>query len=254
MNPIRYTSSMRISCDNIETTCSEAEVLSELLDMDGKGMLELGCGAAEMTRAIASQGANRRVIATEVDEVQLNKNRQIEDLPNVEFSYAGAEQLPLDDETIDIVLLFKSLHHVPVELLGQSFAEIHRVLKSGGLVYVSEPVFAGNFNEILRLFHDEQAVREAAFNATRAAVEGGRYALVTETFFNTTIRFDDFGDFDNRVVRATHSNHRLSAEQYAVIRRKFDETIDAGEEVLTIPVRVDLLKKLGSACGGHFGI
>ena len=37
-----------------------------------------------------------------------------------------------------------------------------RVLRPCGLVYISEPIYAGNFNDILRLFHDEQAVRLAA--------------------------------------------------------------------------------------------
>ena len=56
-------------------------------------------------------------------------------------------------------------------------AEIHRVLKPDGLAYISEPVFAGEFNEIIRLFHDELAVREAAFAAVGRAVATGRFEL-----------------------------------------------------------------------------
>jgi SAM-dependent methyltransferase len=243
MNLTQNTGAMRINIDNIETTCTELDIVNELLDMDGKVMLELGCGAAEMTRAIASEGRNRQIIATEVDEIQLSKNRLIDDLPNVEFIYAGAEQIPLEDESVDIILLFKSLHHVPIDLMDKSFTEMHRVLKPGGLVYVSEPVFAGSFNEILRLFHDEQAVREAAFNAINVAIEDGRYTLVTEQFFNTTIRFEDFDDFDNQFIQATHTNHRLSTEKYKAVERKFQETMDTSGGQLTMPMRVDLLKK-----------
>lgn len=34
-------------------------------------------------------------------------------------------------------------------MMEASMQEIRRVLKQGGLVYISEPVFAGDFNEIL---------------------------------------------------------------------------------------------------------
>jgi 2-methylisocitrate lyase-like PEP mutase family enzyme len=66
--------------------------------------------------------------------------------------------------------MFKSLHHVPVPLMDQALAEIRRVLKPGGLAYISEPVFAGEFNEVLRLFHDESIVRREAFSAIERAV------------------------------------------------------------------------------------
>ena len=66
--------------------------------------------------------------------------------------------------------------------------EIRRVLKPGGLLYISEPIFAGEFNEILRLFHDEQKVREAAFNTIKKVVDGGLFNLVEETFFNSPMK------------------------------------------------------------------
>lgn len=60
----------------------------------------------------------------------------------------------------------KSLYPVPMEdrgLLG-----VHRVLKPGGLAYISEPVYAGGFNDIMRIFHNEKSVREAAFEGDRS--------------------------------------------------------------------------------------
>lgn len=244
MNPMQNPDTMQIMMEPIDTACAEIEVLDDLLDMDGKVLLELGCGGAEMTRTIATAGRDRRVIATEVDRIQLERNQQITDLPNVEFIYAGIEQLPVEDRSIDIALLFKSLHHVPVDLMAQGFSELHRVLRPGGLVYVSEPVFAGNFNEILKLFHDEQAVRAAAFEAIRTAVEAGGFDLVTERFFNTTVRFENFDDFASRVIDATHSDHQLSDAQYTAVRRTFEETTAACDGDLTMPIRVDLLRKI----------
>ena len=70
-------------------------------------------------------------------------------------------------------------------LMDQALAEIARVLRPGGLAWISEPVFAGDMNEVIRLFHDEQQVREAAFAAIGRAVHGGRLQLVEQLFFHT---------------------------------------------------------------------
>jgi SAM-dependent methyltransferase len=159
------------------------------------------------------------------------------------FGLAGAEDIPLEDESVDIVFMFKSLHHVPVELMEQSLQEIRRVLRHGGMAYISEPVYAGEFNEILRLFHDEKAVREAAFSAVQKAVDEGRFELVEEVFFRTPMMFDDFADFENRVIRATHTEHRLDDALFQTVKQRFEaEMTDHGARFLT-PVRVDLLRK-----------
>ena len=143
-------SEMRIAAPEIESVANEMELLNELLPLEGAKVLELGCGKAEKTRQIAPQAAH--ILALEVDNIQLAKNRTITDLPNVQFEWGGAEKIPAPDSTFDIVLMFKSLHHVPMDLMDQAFDEIRRVLKPGGLLYISEPVYAGAFNEILRLF------------------------------------------------------------------------------------------------------
>lgn len=233
---------MRIAVDHIETRCPEADVYNRLLALDNKHILELGCGSAVITREIASAGSSRKVTALEVDEIAHAKNLQITDLPNVTFGLAGAEDIPLADATVDVVLMFKSLHHVPVNQMDAAMVEIRRVLKPGGLAYISEPVFAGAFNEILRLFHDESTVREAAFNAVKKAVDDGLLELVDEVFFNSPMAFDSFADFENRILRVTHTRHSLNDETYALVKRRFEQHLgDDGAQFL-MPIRVDLLR------------
>ncbi|HUT42011.1 MAG TPA: class I SAM-dependent methyltransferase [Gammaproteobacteria bacterium] len=234
---------MHIAAEEIGLSCPETGIYHRLLALDGKHILELGCGSAAITRDIATSGADRKITALEVDEIAHEKNLQIEDLPNVTFGLAGAEDIPLEDESVDVVFMFKSLHHVPVDLMDQSMREIRRVLKPGGLVYISEPVFAGEFNEILRLFHDEKLVREAAFSAVKRAVDGGLFSLVEEIFFNSPMQFESFADFENRIIRATHTEHRLDEKLYGLVKQGFEACVGDDGAHFLMPVRVDLLKK-----------
>lgn len=234
---------MQIATDNIELACPESEIYHRLLALDGRDILELGCGSAVHTRDIATAGTDRRVTALEVDRIAHEKNLQVTDLPNVTFRLAGAEAIPLEDATADVVFMFKSLHHVPVALMDQALDEIRRVLRPGGYAYLSEPVYAGAFNEILRLFHDEQAVREAAFAAVQRAVGDGRFALAEELFFHSPMQFADFADFENRILKVTHTEHRLDAALYRKVRQRFEAHMGADGARFLMPVRVDLLQK-----------
>jgi ubiquinone/menaquinone biosynthesis C-methylase UbiE len=234
---------MKIAVEQIEVNCPEAEIYDRLLALDGKHILELGCGSAEITRNIASAGAERKITALEVDEIAHGKNLQISDLPNVSFALAGAQDIPLEDAAVDVVFMFKSLHHVPLDLMAPAMREIRRVLKPGGLAYISEPVFAGAFNEILRLFHDESKVREAAFNTVKRAVDEGLFNLVEETFFNSPMKFESFADFENRILKVTHTHHKLSDEVYDLVKQRFEKHLGDDGAHFQMPIRVDLLQR-----------
>ncbi|WP_371414983.1 hypothetical protein [Thiolapillus sp.] len=76
--------------------------------------------------------------------------------------------------------------------MGKALEEIHRVLRPGGRAYIFEPVYAGQFNEILRLFNDEKEVRQAAFDTLKDAVSRGDFALKDEIFFQSKSEFGTF--------------------------------------------------------------
>ena len=234
---------MKIAAEQIDINCPESEIYNDLLSLDGKHILELGCGSAEITHNIATSGANRKITALEVDKIAYKKNLQITDLPNVTFVLSGAQEIPLQDESVDVVFMFKSLHHVPLELMEPSMREIRRVLKPAGLVYISEPIFAGDFNEILRLFHDEKKVRQAAFYTIKKAVDEGLFDLVKETFFNSPMKFENFAEFENNTIKATHSSHKLDDKLYDLVKQRFEHHVAGDGAHFLMPMRVDLLQK-----------
>lgn len=233
---------MQLAPDHIDLVCDELALVNDLLPA-GARVLELGCGKAEKTRAIAQGGKADFILALEVDQVQHAKNLQLAGLPQVRFASGGAQDIPAGDASFDMVLMFKSLHHVPIAEMDRALDEIRRVLKPGGLAWLSEPIFAGDYNEIMRLFHDEEKVRRAAFDAVRRAVESGRMALVKQIFFKTPLRLRDFAQFERGVLHVTHTDHRLSPQLHAQVRERFERHMTPAGAFFQIPMRVDLLRK-----------
>ncbi|MDQ6953077.1 MAG: class I SAM-dependent methyltransferase [Mariprofundaceae bacterium] len=232
---------MKISCESIRKICTESEIWNQYLNLKNAVILELGCGKAELTRQIATTALGCRITAMEVDEIQHAKNLQVSDLFNINFMAGCAENIPAEGDIFDVVMMFKSLHHVPLASMDIAFNEIHRVLKSGGKAYISEPIFAGDFNDILRLFHDEEKVREAAFEAVKRSVNDGKFKLVDEVFFLAPMRFDNFSEFEQKIIGVSHSEHHLSNAVYQQVKQDFMKKMrDDGAHFL-MPMRVDIL-------------
>ena len=232
---------MHISNPAVSSVAQEADVIARLLALQGASVLELGCGKAEKTYHIAQKAAS--ILALEVDETQLAILKAGTHSANIRFEHGGAEKIPASNASFDLVLMFKSLHHVPAELMDDAFSEIHRVLKPGGMAYISEPVFAGEFNEILRLFHDEQLVREQAFAAVKRAIASDKFSLVEQAFFLQPSHFENFAQLDKQVIQVTHTDHRLSSERLNEVRSRFEQFMTPEGAHFKTPIRVDLLQK-----------
>lgn len=235
---------MRINDPSAYRTADEADLIGELTAVEGMRVLELGCGGGWMTRLLAERFAPAQVTATEVDRTALAKNLAAPMHPGVSFRYGGAEAIADPDESYDLVFMFKSLHHVPTGLMRQALEEIHRVLRPGGLAWFSEPVYWGEFNELIRLVHDERTVREAAFAALREAVASGSFALVAEVFFQSPGTYETWDDFASRFLDVTHTDLALTPERREAIRAAFERHMTPTGAHFLKPHRIDLLRRV----------
>jgi len=148
---------MRPDASNPLLIDDELDVLADLVPLAGQHIVELGCGAAQLSRALLVRHADSRVTGLEVDERQHAKNLAAPQA-GLTFIAAGAQAIPFPDASFHLALMLKSLHHVPVPLMAQALGEVARVVRPGGHLYVSEPVYGGAFNEVIRVFNDEGVV------------------------------------------------------------------------------------------------
>lgn len=220
----------------------ELEVLSSLVPLSGQKIVELGCGAAQLARTLLEHYPGSTVTALEVDERQHAKNlaRPQERLT---FVAAGAQAIPAPDAGFDLALMLKSLHHVPRQSMATALAEAARVLRPGGHLYVSEPVYAGPFNELIRLFNDEGVVRAAAQAALDDALRGTVWHQVAERWFDMPVHFSDFDDFEQRMMRPTFTDHAIDDTKLAQVRCAFEPHSGRDGARFLRPMHVRLLRR-----------
>jgi len=221
----------------------ELDLLAELVPLQASQLIELGCGAARLAAALLARYPDAHVTGLEVDARQLAKNLAAPPQPGLTFVQAGAQAVPFADASFDGALMLKSLHHVPTDLLAQALAEVARVLRPGGWLYVSEPVYAGPLNEIMRLFNDERVVRAAAQRALDQALCNGMWEAAAERRFATPVHFTDFATFETRMMQPTYANHQIDVPLREAIRQRFESNSGPDGVRLTRPMHVRLLRR-----------
>ncbi|MDE2081654.1 MAG: class I SAM-dependent methyltransferase [Burkholderiales bacterium] len=222
---------------------NELDFLETLVPLADVRIVEAGCGAAQLARELVGRHGKTAVVGVEVDERQLAKNLS-SPTERLRFEHAGAQALPFADASFDGALMLKSLHHVPMALMDQALAEIARVLHPGGWLYVSEPVFAGPLNELIRLFNDEAEVRAAAQAALDRALASGRWTSAADERFEMPVSFTNFDEFEQRMMRPTFADHGIDAAMVERVKSRFLPHLAADGAHFTRPMHARLLRKI----------
>ena len=220
----------------------ELELLAELVPLAGLDIVELGCGAAGLARQLLLRHPDSRVTGLEVDERQHAKNLAAPQA-GLQFMAGAAQAIPLGDARFDLALMLKSLHHVPVVSMAQALDEVARVLRPLGHLYVSEPVYEGEFNEVVRLFNDEGVVRAAAQAALDVALRTGPWTQVAERRFVVPVSFTDFDDFERRLMRPTYAERHIDDALLARVRAAFEPHARSGGAHFLRPMHVRALRR-----------
>lgn len=221
---------------------TDTAVLERLVRPAGLDVLDVGCGPGALVRELTATGA--RVTGVEVSEQQLESARR-ED-PAGRYLVGLAEALPVANESFDLVVFMRALHHVPIEAMAPALTEARRVLRPGGLVYVAEPLPQGSFFELTSLVEDELAVRRAAQEALDGAPEVGLGRLST-TDYIVEGRLHGVEAFRRRLIAVDPSRGAIFDARHEQIAAAFDRLGQPGdqprERVFHQPMRADLLRR-----------
>lgn len=105
----------------------------------GQTVLEYGCGDGLNTAVLAKRGAKVKALDLSLDLIKVARQRLIANqiTADVEFIVGSAHDLPLPDNSVDVVFGMAILHHLDLTL---SSREVKRVLRKGGRAIFHEPV------------------------------------------------------------------------------------------------------------------
>ena len=215
----------------------------ETLKLNGKRVLDVGCGDGELANKIAHAGAE--VIGIDPNPKRIETARRSAQ-SGTEFQQGTAEALPFNDATADIVIFFNSLHHVPISAMDKALSEAARVLKSGGILYVSEPIAAGAHFEAMRPISDETHVRAEALAAVRRLGSGGLFRQESEEV-NKVVRFEEsFETYCRRMIDTDPARETMVLAKKEEIRARFESSARKTPEGYEIDrqTRFNLLVKL----------
>lgn len=220
----------------------ELDVLAAWVPLPGAHLIELGCGAARLARDLVHRFPDAHVMGLETDMRQHVKNLA-EPQAGLVFLAGSAEFIPLPDSSFDGALMLKSLHHVPVDHMAQALAEVARVLRPGGWLYVSEPIYDGALNDIVKLYNDEGVVRAAAQAALDAAIASGEWTQAAHQCFDMPAHFPSIEAFEQRMLFPTFVDHAIDDATRANVQAALRPHLRADGLTFTRPMRARLLRR-----------
>lgn len=117
-------------------------VLGLLPPLDGKRLVDLGCGMGTFTLEAAARGA--RAVGVDFTEAAVREGRRIaksRGIAGAEFVEADAAALPLPDGSMDVMVAADFTEHLDEETLRRILAEVTRVLAPRGdlVLYTPSP-------------------------------------------------------------------------------------------------------------------
>ena len=106
--------------------------------IQGKKVLDAACGTGYGSALMA--GMASEVIGIDISpEAVAFARSQYSHIPNLSYQEASIEKLPFPDHTLDIVVSFETIEHVPSPVQQAFLREIKRCLKEDGILIMSSP-------------------------------------------------------------------------------------------------------------------
>jgi ubiquinone/menaquinone biosynthesis C-methylase UbiE len=107
----------------------------------GDKVLDVGCGTGDLTltaRKYAGASGSAYGIDASLEGIAIARKKAKRSGSETVFEVGLIENIAYPDATFDVVISRLVIHHLPDDLKRQGFAEIFRVLKPGGLIFLAD--------------------------------------------------------------------------------------------------------------------
>lgn len=118
-------------------------------------LLEIGCGAGRYTRAFLHYRPDLNVSGCDISHVALDEARAADTTRRIDYRLGDALDLPYDDNSFDIVVLFDVFEHVTD--VGRAADEVARILRPGGVFHCFVPC-EGNKSTLFSVFRHSRRI------------------------------------------------------------------------------------------------
>lgn len=177
-NSIRYFDALAVENRVIRepVLCYEA-VMKELSSFSFTDLADIGCGTGEMLKRIRGEyGDEKSLYGVDISPKSIETARAALGDGTVLLT-GDVDDLPLQDNNIDIVLNMHSFHHYPHP--QKSLSEMMRVLRYGGYLLMVENDYSlsrrmkGNIYHIIRRHHQGDVRMYSVKSLTRMIRKAG---------------------------------------------------------------------------------
>lgn len=134
----------------------DKKLVRELFDLEGKRVMDFGCGMGGMTLWYA-QNWNCEVYGVDIDRHHIevaNHLKEKHQLSRVQFICQNVVENPLQGK-FDLIFLNDVIEHIPLDILENIFIQLKKVLAEDGLIFVSYPPwkspYASHLNHVIKI-------------------------------------------------------------------------------------------------------
>jgi len=127
----------------------------EALEGHAGRLLEIGCGAGRYLRAFQHYRPDLELHGCDISHIALEEAEKANPNGSIDYKLGDALDLPYEDNSFDIVLLFDVFEHVTD--VGKAADEVARVLKPGGVFHCFVPC-EGNRKTIFAVLRNSKLI------------------------------------------------------------------------------------------------
>ena len=202
----------------------DSEHLNKILEFvkisEGMRILDLGTGSGYLSFPIAKNNPGCEVVGLDIVNDALETNRMRADsegIKNLSFiSYDGID-FPFEEKSFDLVVTRYALHHFPD--IEHSIGEVSRVLKSDGMLFISDPCpnecdterFVDDYMRLKKDGHIKFYTKDQWIDIC------GRQGLIVTDSFDSSIRFPKKKDTANGYEEVLKKHDKAVIESYDLL-------------------------------------